>query len=50
MTKKENISFQFFITVYEIFIEEYYKKEKKLMNLNSNQLFYLYNIQFPKYK
>lgn len=26
--QKENVSFQFYITIYEMFIEEYYKKEK----------------------
>lgn len=31
--QKENISFQFFITVYEMFIEEYYKKEKTIDEL-----------------
>ena len=28
--QKENISFQFFITIYEMFIEIYYKKEKAI--------------------
>ena len=28
--QKENVSFQFFITIYEMFIEKYYKKEKAI--------------------
>ncbi len=31
--QKENVSFQFFITIYEMFIEEYYKKEKTIDEL-----------------